>query len=115
MQFTSTDFRSFLRQLGRPRPLNQREQCRQLLHRDIQVKLFAKSRFVAASRRRRRRNVGAQRLLKLENVPIEGEDLGGAGVALGQFYCPLDAFVPISLFHRRSDRHVEFQSCRRNR
>jgi hypothetical protein len=68
----AADFRRLLRQLCRPRPLNECEQCRQLPDCDVQVELFPKSRFDASGRKGRERNGGAQRLLEFEDVPIEG-------------------------------------------
>ncbi len=69
------------------------------LHCNIEVKSFTKSRFHAAREEDRNASVGAQCLLKFQDVAIKGEDLGGAWVALGKFCCPLDTFVPISFFH----------------
>jgi hypothetical protein len=106
MQFTRTDFRSFLRQLWWPRLFDECEQCRQLPHCDVDVKALTKRCLLICKRRRQRRNVDVEGLLEFEDVPIEGEDLSRAGMTLGKVGSPLDAFVRVSFGHCRNGNDI---------
>src|SRR5271157_2480058 len=89
------DLCGFLRQFRGAVLLDQREQGGQLSHRGINIESLTKR--TITSRRGPRRNAVMKRLLKLQDSPVERENLGGAGITLGEIDSTLDALAPIRL------------------